>query len=65
MSDIWHRTEDELPDDDMVVLVWLESSREIWFGFTSDGGQVWHSPDGMQMNAPKYWRDFPDPPADA
>lgn len=56
----WKDASDELPDDDMTVLVALADG-EVWTGFLDAGRWCYTSGDPI-YNPVRYWADFPDPP---
>lgn len=59
----WIAVEEQLPDDDLVVLVALEDG-EVWTGYHEDDAWRYVSADlvGPQVT---HWMDFPVPPLKA
>ena len=56
----WIRVKDQLPDDDMTVLVHVDG--EVWTGFIEAG--LWHYVSGDPIGGRvTHWCEFPDAPA--
>jgi len=56
----WKRTADEVPDDDMTVLVAL-SDGEVWTGYCDAGWWRYVSGDRIEPKV-VFWAEFPEPP---
>lgn len=58
----WFYTKDELPDDDITVLIAGDQQDGIWIGFHDDG--EWWNADASPVNGSVYaWAQLPpDPP---
>jgi hypothetical protein len=56
----WKRCADELPDDDMTVLLALADG-EVWTGFRDAGKWRYVSADLIEIEVTD-WMDFPAPP---
>jgi hypothetical protein len=55
---IWHRVEDRLPDDDMVVLIsLLDDGEPVWMGWRDQG--VWRQIDGSTVDRVIAWSVLP------
>jgi hypothetical protein len=56
----WVPTREELPDDDMTVLIITDG--EVWTGFLEGG--AWHYVSGDPVGSKvTYWCEFPEVPA--
>lgn len=53
----WHAVNDELPDDDMTVLLDFEGS-DPWPGYREDG--KWYEPNGAEVDGVIAWADMPE-----
>lgn len=60
---MWACVNEELPDDEMTVLVFHPTLNEpVWFGYYNQGS--WYTPDGMQLppNTVTHWAEMPEGP---
>jgi hypothetical protein len=60
MSD-WIAVEDQLPDDELTVLIAL-SDGEVWTGYHDDDQWRYVSADLVEAGKVTHWMDFPEPP---
>lgn len=56
----WKPTSEELPDDDMTVIIALEDG-EVWTGFMDAGLWRFVSADPVESEV-THWMEFPEPP---
>lgn len=57
---MWVNAANELPDDEMTVLVALADG-EVWTGFHLDG--TWRFVSGEEISSQvTWWANFPEPP---
>ena len=60
----WVPTEERLPDEDLIVLMAIDTPNgdPVWFGFMEGGQWVYES--GMRVVYPvTHWMEMPAPPA--
>ena len=64
ISVAWIPCADELPDDDLIVLVALDyASDPVWFGSRDSASGDWHTPEQVKINfAVTHWAELPAPP---
>ena len=58
----WRDPVDELPDDEMIVLVAVagDAGDPVWLGYHTDGG--WRTPDHEPIEV-THWAELPEVPA--
>lgn len=61
----WVRTEDESPDDEIIVLVALDGDEPVWLAYHDSSTGGWHSPDGMRLCCRvTHWAELPEVPSE-
>ena len=55
----WHRTSDQLPDDDALVIA-ADSDGDTFAAFVD--GSAWRYADAIPAPTPEFWAHFPDGP---
>lgn len=60
----WHAVEDQLPDADLLVIVYMpEGSEPVWFASYDDSRRGWLTAAGIPLHTPvSHWMHFPEPP---
>ena len=57
----WINVDQELPDDDLVVLVFIETSDEVWIGYKD--GDDWRGTDAHPfVGTVTHWAEMPEGP---
>ncbi len=56
----WKKCSDEMPDDEMTVLLALDDG-EVWTGFKDGDDWRYVSADLIEATV-THWMDFPEPP---
>lgn len=65
-ADGWIRTKDELPDEDITVMLYVPAASEpVWPGYLSREYDIerWHWVEGRAIPYQvTHWKPFPEPP---
>lgn len=56
---VWHDVREEMPDDDITVLIQSAHGNEpVWLGWHDEDG--WHSLDAEPIKRVSFWADVPE-----
>lgn len=58
----WTACDDELPDDDLIVLVAIDSDSDpVWIGSYDSQEQHWYTPEHATISV-THWAEMPESP---